>query len=316
MTDRNNFHVPVLINSLVEFLNLPEKQNFWVFDGTLGGGGYTSKFLDLGMKVTACDLDQKAIEFFQKTNQQEEGNKLELKHGNFAQIIDEFDPNSLDLAVLDLGYSSNQLEDSGRGFSYLKYDQILDLRYDTSQGALCVEKIYALPSVNRLWGIIYRYSGEKFAKPLARGLFDFIHRRSKEDILTITVGEVVEVLENNIPSREKHRKNSILSRVWQSLRIWTNNEFASLEEFLDTVPAKLKQGGFLAIICFHSLEDKIVTQRMRELSKPFETDSYGNKSLNYKLLTPKPITPGEKEIQDNKRSRSATLRVLQKLGEF
>lgn len=125
--------------------------------------------------------------------------------------------------------------------------------------------------------------------------------------------EMVDVVISVIPAVALKRKNQILSRVWQALRIWTNDEFASLESFIVKAKDKLKIGGRLVVVSFHSLEDKIVTNYFRQLSKAVTEDIYGNKEYDFKIINARPIVPTSLEIENNPRSRSAVMRVLERL---
>ena len=306
---QNNQHTPVLIDKILEFLPNKIEKNNRLFEGTLGGGGYTNKFIEKVDRLYVCDLDQSAVDNF--LNNLDNGNKtrVEAKQSNFSEYIKSFEDNFFDFIVLDLGYSSNQLEFSNRGFSYQKKDEVLDIRYDMSSGIPCWQKISKLKSADDLRRILYNYSGEPLAAKFATPLFEFITQNQKPS----TVEEVVEIIIENIPKKFRKQTNSILSRIWQALRIYTNQEFENLESFLETSTKKLKPNGLLLIVDFHSLEDKIVTKFMRNTAKPIEIDDFGNKQSYFKILTPKGVKPEDEEIDKNPRSRSATLRVLQKL---
>ena len=288
-------HISVLLEPILKYI----KPNDKVFDGTFGGGGYTRAFLDKNCVCFASDLDQTAIDRFDNSS-----NKITFFNLSFDEAIESFEDNFLDVAVVDLGYSSNQLDFSERGFSYQKSDEVLDLRYNQDVGMACFEKIRKLKTVEELSRILYNYSGEEFSSRIAKALWGKNHTK---------VGEFVETIVSVIPAKFQKKKNSILSRIWQSLRIWTNREFEALENFLAISVAKIKVGGLLMVVDFHSLEDKIVTKFMRNLAKPVETDDFGNKQKKFEFLTPKGILPTALEIENNIRSRSATLRILKRL---
>ncbi len=302
-----NQHIPVLITQIVKIIK--EKLDFTkeliIFDGTFGGGGYSQIFLQHNWTVFACDLDLSVIENYNINKP----SSLTLKHTNFADYIQVFDDSFFDVIVLDLGFSSNQLAASQRGFSYLNDEDPFDLRYNQTQGQNVWQKIRSLKTPLELQKIIYTYSGESLSKRIAENLFNLAQKKD-----FITVGKVVESIQKIIPAKFSHQTNSILSRVWQALRVWTNDEFGSLERFLKVAPNKVKVGGLIMIVSFNSLEDKIVTKFMRQISKPIEVDSFGNKTQNFELLSKKPIKPSPQEIETNVRSRSAMLRVLQKIN--
>jgi 16S rRNA (cytosine1402-N4)-methyltransferase len=314
---QTNLHKPVLIDSIASFLNSCWSENYEdriIFDGTFGGGGYTKRFLNKNATIIASDLDLEAIQKGKITFKTEiKDEKLKLVHTSFLKAISELEDNSLDLAVVDLGFSSNQLEYSKRGFSFQKRDQELDLRFNTTISKPCWQRIKTFKKPEELAKIIYLYSGEPLSNPIARELYSLV--RSKKNIEILTVGEVVDTLDEKVMTRlTKKQKIKTLARVWQSLRIWVNNEFQILEKFLDQAVKRLKPGGYLMVVSFQSLEDKIVTKFMRSKARPIETDQFGNKTYDYTILTKKAVVPEESEISENPRSRSALLRILKKVG--
>lgn len=315
MTVTKNLHVPVLVNEVCGFLtkDLQTGNSYRFFDGTLGGGGYT-RFLAQKLNsarlsdflITAGDLDKDALQNFKLDKHSSKIIKLE--HGNFAKLIGEFDNHSLNGIMLDLGFSSNQLEDSGRGFSYMQLEDPLDLRYDTALGRPTLkDKLRRVQDPKMLTKIIFTFSGEKLSPKFA----EVILAKQKSGQMN-NVGDLSQAITDAIPAKLKKNKYSILSRVWQAFRIWVNDEMDSLERFLPIAIDKMAPGAKLAIVCFHSLEDKLVTKFMRQASKPIAIDDYGNKVQYFQLLTPKGITPSPDELEENVRSRSGILRVLQK----
>ncbi|MGL4757899.1 MAG: 16S rRNA (cytosine(1402)-N(4))-methyltransferase RsmH [Patescibacteria group bacterium] len=302
-----NTHIPVLLNPILRVIKEYDLKGN-IFDGTFGGGGYSLTLRDEGNRIYATDLDQNAIDRF-NSNLDLNKTRIELFQANFANKIEEFDNDFFDAIVVDLGFSNNQLTVDSKGFSYQKHDQILDLRYDQEVGQSASRY---LKSVNYfdLRTVLFNYSGETFASKIADTI---INRRDSVD--QIRVSDLVEWVTFSIPKKFINKKNQVLSRVWQALRIHLNNEFASLEKFLNIAPSKLKKGGLLFVVNFHSLEDKITTKKFRDLSKTFDKDSYGNKAQNYILITKKPIVPDQEELTFNPQSRSATLRILQKCQE-
>lgn len=303
-----NNHKPVLLEAISKFEPLL-KNGSNIFDATFGGGGYSDFFLKskIDLNVYACDLDQNAINYYSSNNPK--NNKLQLINSNFEIYISSFASSFFDIIVADLGYSSNQLDFSNRGFSYLKGGETLDLRYSTDEGLPVYQKIRLLKSDQELSKVIFQYSGETFSSRIGKNLFAFVNSNDQ----TVCVSEVVKVIEDSIPKKFLHKKNAILSRVWQALRVWTNDEFGSLEKFLETSLDKLKPSGILMITCFNSLEDKIVTKFMRYVSKKNVIDDFGNTEQFFEIITKKPIIPSELEIQNNIRSRSATLRIIRKI---
>jgi 16S rRNA (cytosine1402-N4)-methyltransferase len=300
-----NSHKPVLIEAIASFV--PPNCKFNIFDGTFGGGGYSDFFLNCKAKVFACDSDQNAIDYYNLNNPK--NNNLVLVNSNFSIYINDFDDSFFNIIVADLGYSSNQLEFSDRGFSYLKSGEVFDLRYDAEINLPAYKKIRLLNSSQELGKIIFQYSGETFSNRISQKIFDKVTNSDCE----ILVSDIVKAIEESIPAKFLHKKNSILSRVWQAFRIWINDEFNHLEVFLNSSLTKLKPSGLIIITCFNSLEDKIVTNYMRKLSKKKVIDEFGNTEQFFELVTKKAISPSKEEVLDNIRSRSATLRILRKL---
>jgi 16S rRNA (cytosine1402-N4)-methyltransferase len=306
MNIKANNHIPVLLEPVMTHSSHLNKDSK-IFDGTFGGAGYANFFLKLGFQVYACDLDIDAINFYYSANPKQDN--LHLVNDNFSSYISTFPDNYFDVIVADLGYSSNQLDFGGRGFSYLKNSEVFDLRYDTSESIPVYEKIRSLKDSTELGRIVYKYSGETFSNKISVNLYNFL----KQESGVIFTHQIVEIIENSIPKKFIHKKNAILSRVWQALRVWVNDEFTNLEEFLAISISKLEVEGLLMITSFNSLEDKIVTNFMRKVSKKIETDDFGNWVQNYQILTKKAITPTKNELEGNIRSRSAMLRILKKL---
>ena len=297
----DNVHVPVLLEQITRLIRAEYGEDpLTIFDGTLGGGGYSAAFLEAGHTVYGSDLDAEVV---QALGERFADKKFEARQGNFSEVITEFADGFFDVVVVDLGYSSNQLESSDRGFSYLQGQEDLDLRYNSDRGRPAYELVNSLGE-NELQKLIYRHSGEALSLRIARSL--------KEQPVR-TAGETVAAVERAIPAKFYKKRNAILSRVWQALRIEVNEEFVHLQLFLEHSVEKLKPGGLLMVVDFHSLEDKLVTKFMREKAKPVAEDVYGNRTYAYELLTKKGILPSQEEITQNVRSRSATLRVLKRL---
>lgn len=306
-----NKHIPVLYDEVLDVASQVDldRSKYKFFDGTLGGGGHTKGLLEAGLRVVSSDLDQAAIDRVTGYLKDKDFyNNWQVGQGNFADVITTFTDRSLLGALVDLGYSSNQLEIEQKGFSYLQGDQVLDLRYDETSGKPCYKLILELKNVQELGKILFNYSGETLSRRIAERIFEASHGHS-----VLTVENVVNAVTAGIPAKFIRSKNAILSRIWQALRIWTNDEFASLKKFLNIAPNKLEVGGVLIVISFHSLEDKLVAKHFRTLAKPIEIDEMGNKERLFELLTPHAITPGEKELTDNPRSRSAMMRALKRL---
>ena len=242
--------------------------------------------------------------------------KLETKQSNFVDFIDDFEDRFFDAIILDLGFSGNQLAAGERGFSYQKLDELLDLRYDQNTKIPCWQKLSKIKISSELGNILYRFSGEKLSQKIAANIFTFVENlkvETRQKSPPITVEQLVDIISASIPVIFRRKNNQILSRVWQALRIWTNDELEVLEEFLPKAVSKLNLGGLLMIVSFHSLEDKIVTSFMRELSAPV-SDEYGNKFQDFQLLTARAVVAGSLELSQNSQSRSAMLRVLRRIS--
>jgi len=321
-----NHHIPVLLSEVQQYL-LTENPRFEnqstasaikIFDGTLGGGGYTKMILEFrsNISVVTSDLDSLAIDNFWDFTGLDQTifkSRLEFSHASFLDAIAAQGDFSLDGVVLDLGFSSNQMELGGRGFAYSTTDQNepFDLRFDSTQGESAFEKIRHLQTSKELGNLIYNFSGETLARKIAEVVFSYIHSTPRDQI--VTVGQILAIIKKAIPQKFFLKQNSILSRIWQALRIWVNDELGQLSAFLPVAFSKLRPSGRLVIVDFHSLEDKITTQWMRRVAEPISSDSFGEKKYQAKLITKKGIDPTVAEIEANPRSRSAKLRCLEKV---
>jgi 16S rRNA (cytosine1402-N4)-methyltransferase len=301
-----NNHISVLLKEILELSG--ELTNKTVFDGTFGGGGHTTGFLKHGASLFSSDLDLDTTKAFRERLTVEYPKTFHFLHGNFSDSVNEFENNFFDIMLCDLGYSSNQLEDSKRGFSYQNLDEVLDLRYDPTKGQSASDLILECNDPREISNIIYKHSGEGFSSRIGAEIV-----LAKKKLKVITVGDMVNIVKSVLPVSFERKLNSILSRVWQALRIEVNEEFGHLDSFISSAIKKLKPGGKLMIICFHSLEDKLVAKTFRKLAEPIVIDDFGNKVQHFELLTKKAILPTEQEVKENIRSRSAMLRVLKKL---
>jgi 16S rRNA (cytosine1402-N4)-methyltransferase len=306
-----------LLKESIEALNL--KEGLIVADATLGGGGHTIEILkrigDAG-KLVAIDVDERAIKRF-KSKAKSLKSKVDnvvLAKGNFSQIkniLGGMNVLAVDGILADLGYSSAQMEDESYGLSFLK-DAELDMRLG-KEGELTAKKIVNSYSEKDLERIIRGYGEEKFAKNIARKI---IEARKIKPIEKTT--ELAEVISRAIPEKYRHVKINPATKTFQALRIEVNQELKNLKKFIPQAIEVLKPGGRLAIISFHSLEDRIVKNIFRENARgcicppSFPQCRCGNKS-KIKIITKKPIVPGAEEILENPRARSAKLRVCEKI---
>lgn len=321
-------HKPVLLKESIENLNL--KEGSVAVDATLGGGGHSTAILSkLGKNGTlvAMDVDEKAIAGFEIqisksqipnkskiTNLKIETGNLFLVKDNFANlenILAELKIEKVDAILADLGYSSIQLEDAEIGMSFLQ-DAPLDMRLDRD-GELTAKQIVNEYSQGEIGRVIKDYGEERFASIIAKKIADSRKIKPIE-----TTGELVEIIRSAVPERHQHGKIHPATKTFQALRIETNKELEVLKNFVPQAIDALSSGGRLAIISFHSLEDRIVKNIYRENARgcicpaDFPVCRCGEKA-RVKIISKKPIVPTLEEIQENPRSRSAKLRVCEKL---
>jgi 16S rRNA (cytosine1402-N4)-methyltransferase len=307
-------HTPVMLKEVMEYLK-PQQGGYFI-DGTLGGGGYTgalSEIVGEQGKVLAIDLDQQAIDNAAKRNL----NNVVLVQDNFVNlasiIADNIEAGKLfDGFVLDLGLSSFQLADLKRGFSF-REDSPLDMAFNSTGDDRRTRAIVNDWHEEDLARIIFTYGEEKHARRIARGI---VERRRLARIET--TGDLVEIIKKAIPRRLWNERVHPATKTFQALRIAVNHELESLEKVLPQAVAALKSGGRLAIISFHSLEDRIVKDFLKIESRdclcPPEIPicSCGHHA-SLKIITKKPLLPTAEEININPRSRSAKMRVAEKI---
>jgi 16S rRNA (cytosine1402-N4)-methyltransferase len=314
-------HEPVMLREVIEYLN-PRTGQFFV-DCTLGGAGYTmeiAKRVGETGKIVAIDLDETAIANARRLISGEKLTNIILANENFknlSKIIreyfkEEFPVGRFNGIVFDLGLSSAQLKDPCRGFSFQLADAPLDMAFGPSAGRKTDEIVNDWPEAD-LEKIISEYGEERFARNIAKAIVE--KRREKK---IETTGELTEIIAGAVPKRYSSGKIHPATRAFQALRITTNDELNNLKEALPQAVKELKPGGRLAIISFHSLEDRIVKNFFKEEAKDclcppnFPVCRCGHKA-RLKIITKKAIKPSEDEIKNNPRSRSAKLRVAEKL---
>lgn len=288
-------HIPVLLHEVISFLR-PEPGEF-VIDGTIGGGGHAIEILrriSPNGTLLGVDLDETMIE---KNREQMEGvPNVVLAEGNYADLPEILSRHTLPGAnglLIDLGFSSEQIEGSGRGFSFLK-DEPLLMTYGRKQTP--VRELLKNLSEEELAGIIQSLSGERFARRIAKAI-KFEERKKTIE----TSGELARIVRRALPGNYEMRRIDPATRTFQALRMHANGELENLEKLLKTLPEVLAKGGRAVFISFHSLEDKLI----KNYFKKFE------KTGMCKILTKKPVGPSEEEISVNPRSRSAKLRAMQ-----
>lgn len=306
-------HIPVMLNECLSGLNI--NPNGVYVDGTLGGAGHSSEILKKlkDGKLIAIDKDDDAINFSKKRLEKISKNFV-IVHNDFKnipQILEDLKFSEVDGVLLDLGVSSYQLDNSERGFSYISNGK-LDMRMDKNQNfsAYDIVNNYSYEDLSR---IIFEYGDESFSRKIARNI---INAREIKPIETTF--ELVDLIEKAYPSKIKNKGGSVSKKTFQAIRIEVNGELKRLREAIECITSKLKIGGRFCIITFHSLEDKIVKDTFREMSKdcicpPELPICVCKHKASVRLITRKPIVSTASEIDDNKRSHSAKLRIVEKI---
>lgn len=306
-------HVPVLLNECIECLNIKEGGVY--VDGTLGGGGHSScvlKRLNNTGKLIGIDRDSEALAHTSK-RLKEYSNVIYVKdnHENIKNILVDLGIDAVDGILLDLGVSSYQLDEPTRGFSYM-HDAALDMRMNKDQAFTAYDVVNKY-SEERLADIFFNYGEEKYSKSIARKIVDVRKIREIE-----TTYELVDVIKSAIPAKARNEKQHPAKRVFQAIRIEVNGELVDLENAICDAVMSLKNGGRLLIITFHSLEDRIVKKTFENLQgkctcpSDFPKCICGFKSYG-KVITKKPIIATDEELEQNPRSRSAKLRVFERV---
>jgi len=308
-------HKPVLLNECLDGLNI--KSDGTYLDGTVGGAGHSLEILKRlkGGTLIGIDQDETALEVSGKRLGQVKGNnRVILIKGNFrnlARLAGEYGIDSVDGILLDIGVSSHQLDEAERGFSYMQ-DAPLDMRMDRSKD-LDAETIVNTYDEKTLRDIIRDYGEENWAARIA----SFIVRARSEKRIT-TTGQLVDIIKAAIPAKARREGPHPAKRTFQALRIAVNDELGALRDAIGEAVEILKPGGRLAIITFHSLEDRIVKTEFSIREKPCTCPPsfpvcVCNKKPELKVLTKKPIVPSGHEIENNPRARSAKLRIAERL---
>lgn len=306
-------HVSVLLNECLEALSI--KENGIYVDCTLGGAGHSSeivKRLSSEGRLIGIDQDKDALRAAGKRLQNY--SNVTFVHNNFhniGAILEELEIEKVDGILMDLGVSSYQLDEGERGFSYMK-DAPLDMRMNRENSFSAYEVVNDY-SEEELYRIIRDYGEEKFAKRIANFI---VARRSEKNIETTL--ELVEIIKDAIPAKARREGPHPAKRTFQAIRIEVNSELSILNKAIEDGVNKLSKGGRMAIITFHSLEDRIVKNKFRDLAvscrcpKEFPICVCGEKA-KVKVITRKVIDPSKEEVEVNPRSRSAKLRVVEKI---
>ena len=306
-------HVSVLLWECIEGLNI--KPDGIYVDGTLGGAGHSSQIVKRleGGRHIGIDRDPVALKAAGE-RLKEYGDKVTLVHSNFSeirQVLDELGIEGVDGILLDLGVSSPQLDDGARGFSYMA-DAPLDMRMN-NEDPLTAHTVVNTWSYEELKRILYDYGEERYAPQIAAA----ICRRRESRPIESTL-ELVDVIRSAMPPAALREKQHPAKRSFQAIRIAVNDELGSVEKVMRDAIPKLNPGGRLAVITFHSLEDRIVKNAMAAASKgctcpPNFPVCVCGKKPQVKLITRKPIVSSEEELDANPRARSAKLRICEKL---
>ena len=305
-------HKSVLLDETIEGLAI--KPGGIYLDGTLGGGGHSSEICRrlAGGHLIGIDQDEEALAAASERLKPFQ-DKITLVRDNYCnapEVIKNLGITGVDGIVLDLGVSSYQLDNVERGFSY-RYDTALDMRMDTRQSLTAREIINEYPE-RELYRIIRDYGEDQFAKNIAKHIAAARKEKSIE-----TTGELNELIKAAIPARMRANGGHPSKRTFQAIRIECNHELDVLKNSLDELIAMLNPGGRICIITFHSLEDRIVKSAFRKNENPctcppdFPVCVCGKKSQG-KVITRKPVLPGEEELETNSRSKSAKLRIFEK----
>ncbi len=307
-------HVSVLLEKSIEGLNI--KPNGTYFDGTLGGAGHSYEILKKSMpngKLYATDLDDYAINRAKERLSEFDGRFTIIKDNfkNFASIKEDLQIEGFDGILLDLGVSSFQLDDRSRGFSYMATDELLDMRMDKSN-PLTAEKIVNEYSENDLKTILFEYGEEKFANSIVKNI---LSERRVNPIRTVK--QLNEIIDKSIPVKFK-KDGHPSKRTFQALRIEVNGELDGLYEAITDMVHGLKKGGRMAVISFHSLEDRIVKKVFKELERDCTCDKslpvcICGKKKEIEIITKHPIVASEQELEFNARAKSAKLRIIEKI---
>ncbi len=292
-------HIPVLPDEVVD--SMQPQPGHVVIDGTLGGAGHTIRLLDkVGEtgKVIAFDRDPGPVEAAAEAI---DDPRLTLIHANYADIPEQLHAlgiEQVDSLLLDLGLSSDQLEDRDRGFSY-QSDGPLDLRFDPLSGEAAWKLVNRL-SEKHLANLIYQFGEERFSRRIARKIV-----AARHDSPIRTSLELAQLVRRCVP-RSKNHSIDPATRTFQALRIAVNEELKWLSVAMERLPKVLAIGGRISVISFHSLEDRIVKQSFAQPAM--------NAGFELKILTRKPITASPEELESNPRSRSAKLRVAERIA--
>lgn len=307
-------HKSVLLQECIDALNI--RPDGIYLDGTLGGAGHSSQIarrLTEGGRLIGVDRDRTALAAA-KERLAPYADRVTLVHSNFAEIdaiLDSLGIPAVDGMLFDLGVSSPQLDDASRGFSYMA-DAPLDMRMDKDDALTAGAVVNTWPQ-GELRRILYEYGEERYAPQIAAAIC-----RAREKAPIETTLELVDIIRSAMPAQALREKQHPAKRSFQAIRIAVNDELGAVSRMMQAAVGRLNPGGRLAVITFHSLEDRIVKSEMQQAARgctcppEFPVCVCGKKPL-VKLVTRKPIVSGPAELEENPRARSAKLRVAEKL---
>jgi len=291
-------HVPVLTIEALQYLR-PERGGLFV-DCTVGLGGHARALLEAGAtRLIGLDRDADALAIA-RTTLAPWSDRVDLVHADYRALEEVLDARGISLVdgtLADLGVSSLQLDAAGRGFSFQR-DEPLDMRMDRSRGDTAADLV-GRASETEIADAIFTYGEERFSRRIARAIVD-----ARREAPIATTGRLASIVRRVIP-RRGHTRIDPATRTFQALRIWVNRELDGLDAFLHAAARRLRAGARLVVITFHSLEDRIVKHTFRALEHAADAA--------VKVLTKKPVVPGDDEVRSNPRARSAKLRAAERV---
>ena len=292
-------HIPVMTAEVLQFLR-PEQGGLFV-DCTVGLGGHSRALLEAGAsRVIGLDRDLDALARARETLAPW-GDRVELVHADYRAIDEVLDSRQIahvDGTLADLGVSSMQFDEPGRGFSFQR-DEPLDMRMDRTGGDTAADLV-ARSTERDLADAIFQYGEERFSRRIARALVE-----ARREAPVDTTGRLATIVRRAIPHRGGHVRIDPATKTFQALRIWVNRELDGLDRFVETAARRLRAGARLAVISFHSLEDRIVKHTLRALQQ---------RDGLVQVLTKKPMVPTGDEVDRNPRARSAKLRAAERMA--
>jgi 16S rRNA (cytosine1402-N4)-methyltransferase len=291
-------HEPVMVSEVLDML-LPSRGGVFV-DCTVGLGGHSRALLESGAThVVAFDRDASALGIAREALAAF-GDRVTLVHADYRdlpRVLDSRGLTAIDGALADLGVSSMQLDAEGRGFSFRR-DEPLDMRMDQTQGPSAADLLRDVDE-RELADLIFQYGEERYSRRIARGIVT-----ARRETPIATTGQLAAIVRRAIP-RHGYQRIDPATRTFQALRIWVNRELDGLDGFLAQAAERLREGARLAVITFHSLEDRIVKHAFRALERS---------ATAIRILTKRPLVPTDEEVARNPRARSAKLRAIERLA--